>query len=330
MTSEVTQAALEPCPFCGGKAERLTLPEDSFGNGGGDVITCSRCQASSHVEFGRKENLVDRWNTRLTAQSGEGRALPWLSKLLRFHETGGHEGDGSDHAMRNARTELDAIVSGEGRSGAGEDALDAERKAVLQNPRVNDAIQTALERGELTVTMDGYLAALNARQSGDDDEEKAYRIGKDEGYQDAMQEIDIATGGDGEFRFCLGGDTERHCPDAETMKARILDRFAARQSGEGEREEFRSLDEWDQRDETVLLLVDYTDGDHPFDDAVFAITIGHNNDHNVGDDEAEGWRFAGWCWSHDHYVEGKGKVVGWMPIPHHLAALRATDDAGGA
>lgn len=73
MTSEVTQALL-PCPFCGGKAERFTLPEDGFGNGGGDVITCSRCQASSHVEFGRKENLVDRWNTRLTAQSGEGRS----------------------------------------------------------------------------------------------------------------------------------------------------------------------------------------------------------------------------------------------------------------
>lgn len=64
MTSEVTQALL-PCPFCGGEALRFTLPEDGLGNGGGDVITCTRCQASSHVEFGRKENLVDRWNTRL-------------------------------------------------------------------------------------------------------------------------------------------------------------------------------------------------------------------------------------------------------------------------
>lgn len=61
--------------------------------------------------------------------------------------------------------------SGEGRSGAGEDGLSAERKAVLQNPRVNDAIQTALERGELTVTMDGYLAALNAHQSGEGERE---------------------------------------------------------------------------------------------------------------------------------------------------------------
>lgn len=61
-----------------------------------------------------------------------------------------------------ARLEMERTLSGEGRSAAGEDGLSVERKAVLQNPRVNDAIQTALERGELTVTMDGYLAALRA------------------------------------------------------------------------------------------------------------------------------------------------------------------------
>jgi len=56
------EMVLEPCPFCGGGAERLTL--DDAENFGGDVITCTRCQASSHVEFGRKENLVSAWNTR--------------------------------------------------------------------------------------------------------------------------------------------------------------------------------------------------------------------------------------------------------------------------
>lgn len=55
---------LLPCPFCGGEAERFTIGEDEPNNAGGDVITCTKCQASSHVEFGRKENLVDRWNTR--------------------------------------------------------------------------------------------------------------------------------------------------------------------------------------------------------------------------------------------------------------------------
>lgn len=59
---------LKPCPFCGGEAMRLTLTEnDGLGNAGGDVICCIRCEASSHVEFGRKENLVDRWNTRASA-----------------------------------------------------------------------------------------------------------------------------------------------------------------------------------------------------------------------------------------------------------------------
>jgi Lar family restriction alleviation protein len=56
---------LEPCPFCGGEAQRITLgPDDGPDNAGGDIISCTRCYASSHVEFGRKENLVDHWNTR--------------------------------------------------------------------------------------------------------------------------------------------------------------------------------------------------------------------------------------------------------------------------
>lgn len=96
-------------------------------------------------------------------------------------------------------------------------------------------------------------------------------------------------------------------------------------STEGLSSAFRRMDTWDRRDEAVLLLVDYTDGDHAIDDATVAITIGHNNDHNVGDDEGEGWLFAGWCWGHDHYVQGKGKPIGWMPIPHHLA--RASEAA---
>ena len=41
------------------------------------------------------------------------RATPfeWLENLLRYHETGGHEGDGSDHAMRSARSELAALAA---------------------------------------------------------------------------------------------------------------------------------------------------------------------------------------------------------------------------
>jgi Lar family restriction alleviation protein len=65
MTGPTVRPGLEllPCPFCGGPAERFTIEEEGD-NFGGDVISCTKCGASSHVEFGRKENLVSVWNTR--------------------------------------------------------------------------------------------------------------------------------------------------------------------------------------------------------------------------------------------------------------------------
>ena len=70
---------LKPCPFCGGEAVRQTLPSDEFGNDGGDVIECEKCLASSHVEFGRKENLVSAWNTRAPVDYA---ALPEVQALI--------------------------------------------------------------------------------------------------------------------------------------------------------------------------------------------------------------------------------------------------------
>ena len=56
---------LLPCPFCGGEAERIETDEGKDDpNFGGSVIQCSQCLASSHVEFGFKENLASAWNTR--------------------------------------------------------------------------------------------------------------------------------------------------------------------------------------------------------------------------------------------------------------------------
>jgi hypothetical protein len=26
------------------------------------------------------------------------------------------------------------------------------------------------------------------------------------------------------------------------------------------------------------------------------------------------WQFAGWCWTHDHFTEGKGEPIGWLPM----------------
>lgn len=82
----------------------------------------------------------------------------------------------------------------------------------------------------------------------------------------------------------------------------------------------------------VLLIVDYSEetnavavaeasaegylwNPNPLEDARFAPTIGSCNDDNVGPDEAEGFRFAGWCWSQDHWTEGHGRPVLWRPMP---------------
>ncbi|MGU9832578.1 MULTISPECIES: hypothetical protein [unclassified Pseudomonas] len=64
------------------------------------------------------------------------------------------------------------------------------------------------------------------------------------------------------------------------------------------------------RDGTMLrLLVEFED--HSTEDADQAPTIGANNFDNDGEDR---WKFAGWCWSHDHFTEGKGIPVGWLPM----------------
>lgn len=54
-------------------------------------------------------------------------------------------------------------------------------------------------------------------------EDEAYELGKRDGYEDAIQDLDIATGGDGEFKgSTIFGETV----DVETMKQRIVERFA--------------------------------------------------------------------------------------------------------
>ena len=63
----------------------------------------------------------------------------------------------------------------------------------------------------------------------------------------------------------------------------------------------------------VRLLVEFSD--HATEDCVGpAWTIGACYDDNVGAGEGIGWQFAGWCWSHDHFTEGRGTPVGWLPM----------------
>jgi Lar family restriction alleviation protein len=57
------EAALLPCPFCGGDAEEIYIEEEGD-NFGGSVISCKQCSASTAVHFDRKENLHSSWNDR--------------------------------------------------------------------------------------------------------------------------------------------------------------------------------------------------------------------------------------------------------------------------
>lgn len=75
------------------------------------------------------------------------------------------------------------------------------------------------------------------------------------------------------------------------------------------------------RDGTPLILL-VQDGDFPTEDALDWRTIGFNNFDNDGEDK---WLMAGWCWSHDHFVEGDGKPIGWQPMPDKPEASRRGD-----
>ena len=65
------------------------------------------------------------------------------------------------------------------------------------------------------------------------------------------------------------------------------------------------------RDGTMVrLLVEFED--HATEDTEGpAPTIGANSFGDTGEDR---WRFAGWCWTHDHFTEGEGTPVGWLPM----------------
>jgi len=67
-------------------------------------------------------------------------------------------------------------------------------------------------------------------------------------------------------------------------------------------------------DGTLLrLLVAFTD--HATEDEGFlpegCATVGANSKDNTGEDL---WQFAGWNWEQDCYTEGKGTVLGWLPM----------------
>ncbi len=78
------------------------------------------------------------------------------------------------------------------------------------------------------------------------------------------------------------------------------------------------------RDGTMVRLLVQFEENATEDTAEPAWTVGACNDDNVGDDEKIGWQFAGWCWTHDHFTDGKGKPVGWLPLVSSAQAVGLT------
>ena len=93
----------------------------------------------------------------------------------------------------------------------------------IQGKQDNDFLVKAFARHRIAAEQRGME---RERERSEKDEEEAYEIGKRDGYSEAVQDIDMITGGDGEYRYCTDHDPERHTPDPETMKARIAERYA--------------------------------------------------------------------------------------------------------
>lgn len=102
-------------------------------------------------------------------------------------------------------------------------------------------------------------------------------------------------------------------------------------AGEQQAEQPRPMETAPRDGTMVRLLVDFDE--HSTEDGLDpAWTIGA-----ITNDELDAeFQFAGWCWDHDHFTEGKGKPVGWLPMlsepapsPPSLGDALSLDGAAG-
>jgi len=109
---------------------------------------------------------------------------------------------------------------------------------------------------------------------------------------------------------CTCGMAQVHADDEEFAIAKWNNRASAEIAA---RLQWRPISEA-PKDGTLILLRVQSDRENwtPLEDAMEHTTIGSNSRDLNDIDE---WTFAGWCWSHDHYTEGYGTPVMWMPLP---------------
>ena len=129
-----------------------------------------------------------------------------------------------------------------------------------------------------------------------------------------LAENDRPIGGE---EFANAASLEQIADDLEVTRKR-LSTLSADAIRQGEGDGWLPITDDAKSGALVELVVDYKEGEHPLTDAILACTIGFNTLADAGVDE---WKFAGWCWTHDHFVQGKGTPVAWRP-----SRLNAADD----
>jgi hypothetical protein len=81
--------------------------------------------------------------------------------------------------------------------------------------------QTAIDQAELirAIILKSPVLIARIHAGAAKEEDDAYEIGKRDGYEDAIQDLDLATGGDGEFK---GSTIPGQTVDVPAMKALVL------------------------------------------------------------------------------------------------------------
>lgn len=101
-------------------------------------------------------------------------------------------------------------------------------------------IRTVEEAAKLLVPLTwGQIDKRGQKDTGDEAED-AHALGISEGFQQATQLIDSLTGGDGEYRYAMNGDPERHCPTPVEMIANIIDRLSTQSAMQSRLEELEA------------------------------------------------------------------------------------------
>ncbi|MBH1555834.1 hypothetical protein I5U56_06570 [Stenotrophomonas maltophilia] len=324
-------SGLLPCPFCGAPAERIDFGIGSGENEGGSCIACTVCQHSGPIEFGYKENFVSNWNRRaLAAQpspGGQGERTALIEEAIGYLNLIAVQPPLVDQARRALVRALAVRQPVE---------LIAQKVGDYRVTVADDAITVSHGRGIVFAYSAGDSAPIiDARHPAGEPvgEPVAYQIrehikpGESEWFAPTVSrrgawkslpkehyaEYVAVMGGYGPMGVIgqpLGPVALELNPYGPTMEVRALYAAPPAQTVDVAP---RPIDTAPTDGTLVRLLVDFN-SNATEDTAGPAWTIGSNNDSNVMADERVGWQFAGWCWTHDHFTEGEGTPVGWLPL----------------